>query len=339
MKNFILHEQKTLQFRAEFFNAFNLVNFGQPERQLQQSGLRRDPERESFAKHSNESETQLLTIIERSEGVAGLRFLLDLIGFRKESVRMKIDGVEVRVVAPQVKKYTWSHDLPQQYMTNTIIRIRTDEGVEGVAGVSNYTSHDFDRYTAETLRHLIPDLIGFRSSSKEEVAHRLRPRVFPLSPAAMAVIDIALWDLLGKVAGQPIYRLLGGARDRILAYGSTPLLDNVPAYLQFVDELIEQGFRAIKFHSWCDPDRDLELVRAVRRHHPGKEIAFMLDVENNYDRSSALRVACELEELEFTWFEAPLPDYDIEGYRDLTSRVRIPILPSGNWIQDLPEFC
>jgi L-alanine-DL-glutamate epimerase-like enolase superfamily enzyme len=251
---------------------------------------------------------------------------------------MKIDGVEVRVVAPQVKKYTWSHDLPQQYMTNTIIRIRTDEGVEGVAGVSNYTSHDFDRYTAETLRHLIPDLIGLDPLRKEEVAHRLRPRVFPLSPAAMAVIDIALWDLLGRVAGQPIYRLLGGARDRILAYGSTPLLDNVPAYLQFVDELIEQGFRAIKFHSWCEPDRDLELVRAVRRHHPGKEVAFMLDVENNYDRSSALRVARELEELEFTWFEAPLPDYDIEGYRDLTSRVRIPILPSGNWIQDLQSF-
>ena len=92
---------------------------------------------------------------------------------------MKIDGVEVRVVAPQVKKYTWSHDLPQQYMTNTIIRIRTDEGVEGVAGVSNYTSHDFDRYTAETLRHLIPDLIGLDPLRKEEVC----------SPAAAAGVS------------------------------------------------------------------------------------------------------------------------------------------------------
>ena len=251
---------------------------------------------------------------------------------------MKIDGVEVRVVAPQVERYTWSHDLPQQYMTNTIIRIRTDEGVEGLAGVSNYTSHDFDRYTAETLRHLIPDLIGLDPLQREAVARRLRPRVFPLSPAAMAAIDIALWDLLGRVARLPIYQLLGGARDRILSYASTPLLTDVPAYLRFVDNLIEQGFRAIKFHSWCDPDRDLELVNTVRRHHPGKEIAFMLDVENNYDRADALRVARELEELDFTWFEAPLPDHDIEGYRDLTSRVRVPILPSGNLVQDLPGF-
>jgi L-alanine-DL-glutamate epimerase-like enolase superfamily enzyme len=45
-----------------------------------------------------------------------------------------------------------------------------------------------------------------------------------------------------------------------------------------------------------------------------------------------------LEDLEFVWFEAPLPDHDIEGYRELTSRVNIPVIPSGNWIQDLPSL-
>ncbi len=50
---------------------------------------------------------------------------------------MKIERVEVRVVAPEVQRYTWSHDLPEQYMTNTIVRILTDEGAEGVGGVSN----------------------------------------------------------------------------------------------------------------------------------------------------------------------------------------------------------
>ncbi len=105
-----------------------------------------------------------------------------------------------------------------------------------------------------------------------------------------------------------------------------------------MDDLITQGFRAIKFHTWCVPDRDLELARAVRKEHPGPQVSFMLDVENNYDGQSALRVAEELEGLGFTWFEAPLPDFDIEGYQELTRRVRIPILPSGNWIQDLPAF-
>ena len=64
----------------------------------------------------------------------------------------------------------------------------------------------------------------------------------------------------------------------------------------------------------------------------------MLDVENNYTRDDALTAARELEELRFAWFEAPLFDCDLEGYRELTKSVSIPIVPSGNWIQDLPAF-
>ena len=251
---------------------------------------------------------------------------------------MRIDRVEVRVVAPKVERYTWSHDLPEQYMTNTIVRIFTSDGVEGVAGVSNYTSYDYDRYTAETLRHLTPALIGRNPLEREAIWRSLWSRVFPLTPNALAAVDIALWDLLGKVAGVPICQLLGGARDRIQSYASTPMLPDVPAYMDFIDGLLEQGFRAIKFHAWCLPEKDLELCRAARKHCPEKNVAFMLDAENNYDRISALRVAQELEDLDFTWFEAPLLDFDLEGYRELTSRVNIPVLPSGNWIMDLPAL-
>jgi L-alanine-DL-glutamate epimerase-like enolase superfamily enzyme len=173
---------------------------------------------------------------------------------------------------------------------------------------------------------------------REAIWRELRPRAFPLAPGAQAAIDVALWDLAGKAANLPIYQLLGGARDRIQSYASTPLLADVPAYLDFVAGLIGQGFRAIKFHAWCLADKDLELARAVRKEYPGNEIAFMHDAENNYDRLDALRVARELDALGFTWFEAPLPDYDLDGYRELTSRVDIPVLPSGNWFQDLHSF-
>ena len=251
---------------------------------------------------------------------------------------MQIERVEVRVVAPQVQRFTWSHDVPEQHMTNTIVRVFTDEGVEGVGGVSNYTSYDYDRYTAETMRHMIPGLVGKDPLQRESIWRGLWSRVFPLAPGALAAIDIALWDLFGKFAKVPIYQLLGGATSRIRSYASTPLFDDVNTYLRFVDEMLEQGFRAVKFHCWCLPEKDLELARAVRKAHPGRDVDFMLDVENNYDRQSALEVARGLEELEFAWFEAPLMDYDLEGYRKLASRVDIPILPSGNWIQDLPTY-
>ena len=61
-------------------------------------------------------------------------------------------------------------------------------------------------------------------------------------------------------------------------------------------------------------------------------------MENNYDLRSARRVGAELHDLGFTWFEAPLLDYDLPGYRELTRSVEVPIIPSGNWIQDLTAF-
>ena len=246
---------------------------------------------------------------------------------------MRIERVEVRVIGPELRRYSWSHDLPLQYQTNTLVRIFTDEGVVGVAGVWNATSYAYERYTAEAMRHLIPVLIGRDPLDRDRINFDLRPRVWPQPPGALAAIDIALWDIAGKVAGAPIHQLLGGARERIQAYASTPMLDDVDAYLVLVDQLIEQGFRAVKFHTWCIPERDLALARAVRQRHP--EMAFMLDAENNYDRAGALQVAAALQDLGFEWFEAPLPDHDYDGYRALTRAVDIPVIPSGNWIQDL----
>lgn len=251
---------------------------------------------------------------------------------------MKIDRVEVLAVAPDVQRFTWSHDLPEQYMTNTLVRIFTDDGATAVGGVSNYTSYAFDRYTAETARHFIPALIGQDPLQREQIWNSLWTRVFPLAPGALAAIDIALWDLQGKVAGQPVWKLLGGVCDRMPSYASTPLFDDIPDYLTFVEQMIERGFRAVKFHCWCLPERDRQLVREVRRAFPSDDVQLMLDVENNYAWQDALEMAQELQDLGFLWFEAPLMDYDRDGYRRLTERVSIDIIPSGNWIQDLPAF-
>ncbi len=251
---------------------------------------------------------------------------------------MKIERIEVRAVAPQVERFAWSYDLPDQFSTNTLVRIYTDDGVEGVGGVWNATSFDYDRYTAETLRHLGPILVGKDPLDREGLRKELWPRVFPIAPQALAAIDIALWDLAGKVAGAPLFRLMGAERERIRSYASTPMLDDIPAYLEFVESLLGQGFTAVKFHTWCIPEDDASLARAVRQKHPAKDVEFMLDAENNYDRESAVRVAKELEYLGFTWFEAPLPDYDLEGYRMLAGEVEMPVLPSGNWIMDPATF-
>ena len=249
---------------------------------------------------------------------------------------MKITRVEVRAVAPEVQRFTWSFDLPEQYMTNTIVRLITDDGLEGVGGVSNYTSYGFDRYTSETIRHLAPVLIGRDPLERERIAFDLRPRVFPLSPGALAALDVALWDLAGHIENKPIHQLLGATRTSIPSYASTPLMEDVPAYLALIEQRLDMGFTAIKFHCWCLPEKDLELCRAARKAFP--DTAFMHDVENNYSQEAALRVAQELASLDFTWFEAPFPDSDLESYQTLTRQVEIPVIPSGNWIMDNSTF-
>ncbi|MBM3960209.1 MAG: mandelate racemase/muconate lactonizing enzyme family protein [SAR202 cluster bacterium] len=251
---------------------------------------------------------------------------------------MKITKIEVRAVAPPADQFTWSDDLPNQYATNTVVRVLTDDGKEGVGGVWNATSYGFERYTAEAIRHLAPVLIGKDPLNREQIGHDIRPRVFPVPPQALAALDIALWDLTGKAAGLPLYQLLGGARDRIASYASTPLYDSVEEYVDRVEVFRAEGYRAVKFHTWCIPESDLKLARAIRKRFPGSDIAFMLDAENNYVQADAIRVARELEDLGFLWFEAPLPDYDLEGYRAITRATTIPVLPSGNWIQDLHFF-
>jgi L-alanine-DL-glutamate epimerase-like enolase superfamily enzyme len=251
---------------------------------------------------------------------------------------MKIERIEVRSVAPPTGQFTWSDDLPAQFATNTVLRLYTDEGIEGVSGVWNGTSYGFEKYTAEAIRHISPILVGRDPLQREELWYDIRPRVFPVPPQALASIDIALWDLAGKVAGLPLYRLLGGARERIRSYASTPMLEDVPAHLKFVEDLLDEGYTAVKFHTWCIPEKDLELSRAISQEFDTAKIDFMLDVENNYDRVSALNVAQEIEQLGFRWFEAPLPDYDLDGYRELTRKTSIPVLPSGNWFMDLMTF-
>ena len=248
---------------------------------------------------------------------------------------MCINAVEGFVVGPATARYTWASNLPEQYMTNTIVRLTSDDGCEGVAGVSTYSSAGFDLSIVETLRHTLPLLLGTDPLDRERTWSQQQSTTLPVAPGGRSVVDIALWDWLGKYVRLPIYKLLGACRQRIQAYASTPLLRSAEEYVDFTSQLRADGFRAIKFHAWCEPDRDLEMVRAVRRVHTEPELRFMFDAENRYDRGAALRMALELQDLGFHWFEAPLPDFDLEGYRSLRSRVRIPIIPAGNWVLDL----
>ncbi|MGE0007039.1 MAG: mandelate racemase/muconate lactonizing enzyme family protein [Parvibaculaceae bacterium] len=246
-----------------------------------------------------------------------------------------IERAEVFVVGPEVERYTWAEGMSGQYMANIILRLTGRSGLAGVAGAAMITPHGFDLSAGETLRHVLPDVIGRHPGEREILWRALRNLGTPMVPQAHSLIDIALWDMTARHARLPLYQLLGGARDKILSYASTPLLADTQAYIDYVGERHREGFKAVKFHCWCVPEHDVAMCEAVAKHFAGKDLALMLDVEQRYDLQGAIRVARRLGEIGFRWFEAPLVDTDIEGYREIRRQSTVPVIAAGNTWTDL----
>ncbi|OZI66229.1 mandelate racemase/muconate lactonizing enzyme family protein [Bordetella genomosp. 11] len=143
----------------------------------------------------------------------------------------------------------------------------------------------------------------------------------------ISAIDGALWDIAGKAANMPLYRLLGGARDRMPAYHSGGLwLDrDIDALAREAQDMVAQGFKAVKMRlGMPDPRQDAERVRAVRQAI-GPGIRLMADANQGLNEAQAIRLGRMLEEYDLTWFEEPLPAWDLEGVARVAAALDTPI--------------
>jgi L-alanine-DL-glutamate epimerase-like enolase superfamily enzyme len=236
---------------------------------------------------------------------------------------MKITEVKSHVVDLGVRMQ-YREDVAPVDLQCLFVRLSTEDGYEGY-------SQPLSLGSARSLAHGVAGLaratlIGEDPRYPERIWQKLwaANRIGTISNLVHSAIDIAVWDLAAKAAGVPLYRMLGGYRDSVRAYASTPTLGTIEEYVQLCRTLVEQGFRAIKLHGWGDPDRDIEACQAVR-DAIGPSIALMLDVVGAYDRGDALRVGRALERLGFEWLEEPILDHDLAGYRDLCTALDLPI--------------
>lgn len=143
----------------------------------------------------------------------------------------------------------------------------------------------------------------------------------------ISAIDGALWDIAGKAANMPLYRLLGGARDRMPAYHSGGLwLDrDIDALAREAQDMVAQGFKAVKMRlGMPDPRQDAERVGAVRQAI-GPGIRLMADANQGLNEAQAIRLGRMLEEYDLTWFEEPLPAWDLEGVARVAAALDTPI--------------
>lgn len=243
-----------------------------------------------------------------------------------------IERIELRVLDPG-RSLRWTERANQCHVNTTLITITDSDGAEGVAGVEGFAYAPGDRTTLESVRGMWPLLEGRPIDCGDALVDSVRTGVvFPYLTNSLSLVDMALWDLRAKHAGQPLWQLLGGHRDKVLAYASLESMPRVQDYVEVVSRAMSEGFTAVKLHAFGDPDKDIQLYAHLREAFP--DLVLMHDAECVYSSDEALRVGVALEDMGCTWYEAPLPELALQSYRDLKRKISIPLLPAGYAIGD-----
>lgn len=231
---------------------------------------------------------------------------------------MKITDVKVHYVEWERGPYHWRDEImPSGKMARTaLLRIITDEGIEGL---STYGG-------GANLAEVKYQLLGEDPLNKERIWQKFW-RNLRTSKLGLAIgpVDCALWDIAGKVANQPVYKLLGGMRDKIPAYASTVTLDSIPEFMELAEDCLNKGYKAIKLHAWGRLEQDAELCRELRKL-TGPDIPLMYDASSMFNiYEDAVWFGRQLEEQDFYWYEEPMDHFNTMALARLAKELDIPL--------------
>lgn len=247
---------------------------------------------------------------------------------------MKIREIRLLPLRGATPDGGWDEQLlNDQTNLHTLMEVITDEGVTGLGSV--FTSATLIQGALDVLQ---PFLAGASALDPTATTERLHQQSFWQGRGgaithAISGIDIALWDILGKVTRQPISRLLGGRyRESIKPYGSL-LMDEPDKLRLALEDGMQRGFRAFKI-GWgpfgrVSPGTDEAIVRAARETI-GPDVELMVDAGGSdafwpHGYKWAWNTSKMLADYDVTWFEEPLRPDDLDGYIRLTENSPVPI--------------
>ncbi|AOR80556.1 enolase C-terminal domain-like protein [Novosphingobium resinovorum] len=237
---------------------------------------------------------------------------------------MRISDLKIRVVQPDDFKFMWRKDLPPVSMTMTVFELETDEGI---TGYSTSWLPAAPHEIAQSADHFLkPMIMGQDPLDREKLWHDMMGMArFLIPPKAASQIDFALWDIAGKMANLPVYKLLGAYRDKVPVYDTMQSQDTAQEVADLILAAKQRGVPAAKLRAKPDPKMDIEAAR-LAREAVGPDFVLMFDATNSYDWEDAIKVGRALEKLDFFWYEDPMPDWDIAGFRQLCQSLDIPVL-------------
>jgi D-galactarolactone cycloisomerase len=217
--------------------------------------------------------------------------------------------------------------------STTLVRVDTDEGISGI-GSSSGNGELIEVIVAKVIK---PLLVGMDPTEIDTIWDKAYVRgghkefgTRGIGVVALSGVDIALWDILGKARGVPLYQLLGGkCRDKVPVY-ATALYPEEPAKVaRRARGFADQGFHGVKIKVGFDLDQDIRIVRAVREEL-GKDFIVMTDANQGYSVDVALKASDAFADCGAYWLEEPLFVEDIQGHAILREKSKTPIAVGEN---------
>jgi L-alanine-DL-glutamate epimerase-like enolase superfamily enzyme len=258
---------------------------------------------------------------------------------------LKIEQVDITVVereiagaAEAVKIKDQSQSLKNAFSSVLLLQIHCEGGVSGEI-MTVCTAPALARELAKYLRSF---LIGRDIRYREAIWQDMwaQSRLWLNHPWAISLADTAIWDAYAKSLGVPLHQLLGGYRDRVPAYASSLTLPSVGAFVEEALHYQGLGYQGYKMHVFGDPKKDIELCIKVREA-VGHDWPLMVDAVSAYHYLDALKVGRVLGELDYTWFEEPIRDYQLHGYRQLCQQLEVPVMAGEThegFLYSIPEY-
>jgi muconate/chloromuconate cycloisomerase len=240
-------------------------------------------------------------------------------------VRIEASAVQVELIKPYVTADSRKQGMTEKH--SVVLRMFTDDGLCGIgeSDPSPTFSPESPESVMQVIRHHTgPAVLGMAPDNLVALHVKMDSAVVDC-PFAKAAIDVAAHDLLGQALGVPVYQLLGGrVRDQvpmIWPIGSGTPEDNACEAVTKVEE--GYGSLHIKLGA-LGPEEDIARVKAIREA-VGKDIALMVDVNQGWDLSTAIRAVHRLEEFDLSMVEQPVPAWDLESMAKIQASVDLPI--------------
>jgi D-galactarolactone cycloisomerase len=253
---------------------------------------------------------------------------------------MKITDIAIHVLkSPLSEPFAFSQGWVGQ-RSATLVEVFTDEGVSGW-GEAYAQGLEPPEIAATVIdKALRPLVVGADPLGTEVLWHRMYHMTRDYGRkgsvvAGISAVDMALWDIAGRIHEMPVYALLGGAfRTRVQPYATGFYrISGQGEAKRLAEEAIrhfEAGFSLMKVKLGYGVADDIACMRAIGRALEGKPITLMIDTNHAYGRAEALRLGRALEDYDLRWYEEPVAPEDIAGYVELRSKLSMPIAGGEN---------